>query len=76
MLAGCKFHSVICQPDANFIQLAAIWMQISFSRRQPDANCIRLEAMQYKLPSLHAASNQPNEICILLAASRMQILQK
>jgi hypothetical protein len=62
-------------------------MQISFSwlpsgckfhsvNRQPDANCIRLAAMQYKMHSLHAASDQPNEICILLAASRMQILQK
>jgi hypothetical protein len=40
--------------------------------RQPDANCIRLAAMQYKIPSLHAASDQPNEICILLAASQMQ----
>jgi hypothetical protein len=37
-------------------------------------------AMQYKIPkfinSLHMAGNQPNEICIRLAASRMQILQK
>jgi hypothetical protein len=30
--AGCKFHLISRQPDANFIQLAAIWMQISFSR--------------------------------------------
>jgi hypothetical protein len=52
-------------PDANFIQTAASRMQI--------ANCIRLAAMQYKMPSLHAASDQPNETCILLAASRMQI---
>jgi hypothetical protein len=44
--------------------------------RQPDANCIRLAAMQYKIPSLHAASDQPNEICILLVASQMQIWQK
>jgi hypothetical protein len=51
-------------------------MQISFSRRQPDANCIRLAAMQYKILSLHVASDQANEICILLAASRMKILQK
>jgi hypothetical protein len=62
-------------------------MQISFSwppsgckfhsvGRQLDVNCIRLAAMQYKIPSLHAASDQPNEICNLLAASRMQILQK
>jgi hypothetical protein len=69
------------------IQLAASRMQISFSQlpagckfnsvgRQPDANCIRLAAMQYKIPSLHAASDQPNEICILLAASQMQTLQK
>jgi hypothetical protein len=76
LLARCKFHSVSRQPDANFIQLTAIRMQISFSRCQPDANCIRLAAMQYKKPSLYAASDQPNEICILLAASRMQILQK
>jgi hypothetical protein len=53
--AGCKFHSVGCQPDAN---------------------CIQLAAMQYKITSLHAASDQPNEICMLLAASRMQILHK
>jgi hypothetical protein len=36
--------------------------------------------LQYKIPkfinSLYAAGDQPNEICILLAASRMQILQK
>jgi hypothetical protein len=36
--------------------------------------------MQYKIPkfinSLHAAGDQPNEICILLVASQMQILQK
>jgi hypothetical protein len=48
-------------------------MQISFSwppsgckfnsvSRQPDANCILLAAMQYKIPSLHAASDQPNEM--------------
>jgi hypothetical protein len=37
LLAGCKFHSVSCQLDANFIQLAAIQMQISFSR--PPARC-------------------------------------
>jgi hypothetical protein len=62
-------------------------MQISFSwppsgckfhsvGRQPDANCIWLAAMQYKIPSLHVASDQPNEIRILLAASQIQILQK
>jgi hypothetical protein len=82
-----NLHPVGCQVDANFIQLAASWMQSSFSRpasgckfhsvcRQPDANCIRLAAIQYKIPSLHAASDQPHEIYILLAASRMQILQK
>jgi hypothetical protein len=36
--------------------------------------------MQYKIPevinSLHAAGNQPKEICIRLAASQMQIFQK
>jgi hypothetical protein len=37
LLAGCKFHSVSRQPDANFIQLAAIQMQISFS--WPHAGC-------------------------------------
>jgi hypothetical protein len=47
--------------------LAAIRMQISFSR---------LVAIQYKIPSLHVASDQPNEICILRAASQMKILQK
>jgi hypothetical protein len=51
-------------------------MHILFSRRQPDGNCIWQAAMQYKIPSLRAASNLPNEICILLAAIRMQILQK
>jgi hypothetical protein len=62
-------------------------MQISFSwlpsgckfhsvGRQPDANSNRLAAMQYKMPSLHAASDQPHEICILLAATQKQILQK
>jgi hypothetical protein len=66
-------------------------MHISFSRpptgckfhsvgRQPDANCIGLAAIQYKkakfINSLHAAGDQPNEICIPLADSRMQILQK
>jgi hypothetical protein len=56
--------------------LAAIGMQIHSVNRQPDANCIRLAAMQYKLPSLHAASDQPNEICIMLVASQMQILHK
>jgi hypothetical protein len=79
------------QPDANFIQPATSVMQISFSRPpagfkfhsvgcQPDANCIPLAAMQYKIPkfvnSLHAAGHQPNEICIQLAASWMKILRK
>jgi hypothetical protein len=64
-------------------------MQISFRRppagckfhsvsRQPDAKCIRPAVMQYKIPnfinSLHAAGDQPNEICIWLEASQMQIL--
>jgi hypothetical protein len=48
--------------------------------RQPDGNCIQLAAMQYKIPkfinSLHATSDQPNEICNRLVASRMQILHK
>jgi hypothetical protein len=56
MPAGCKFHSV---------------------SRQPDANWIRLAAMQYKIPkfinSLHAAGDQPNEICNWLSANRMQL---
>jgi hypothetical protein len=55
-------------------------MQIHLVSRQPDANCIRLVAMQYKITkfinSLHAAGDQPNEIFIRLAASWMQILQK
>jgi hypothetical protein len=64
------------QPDENFIQLAAIRKQISFSQLPAGCNCIQLAAMQHKIPSLHAASDRPNEICILLAANRMQILQK
>jgi hypothetical protein len=76
LLAGCKFHSVSRQPDANFIQLAAIRMHILFSRRQPDGNCIWQAAMQYKIPSLRAASNLPNEICILLAASTCKLCRK
>jgi hypothetical protein len=63
--AGCKFHSVDRHPDANFIQSAPAGCKLHW-----------LAAMQYKIPSLHAASDQPNEIFILLAASRMQILQK
>ncbi len=35
--AGCKFHSVSRQLDANFIQSATSRMQISFS--QPPAGC-------------------------------------
>jgi hypothetical protein len=66
--AGCKFYSVGRHPDANFIQSAASRMQI--------ANCIRLVAMQYKIPSLHAAGDQPNAICILLAARQIQSLKK
>jgi hypothetical protein len=64
-------------------------MQISFSwpparckfhsvGPQPDANCIRLAAMQYKIPkfmdNLHVPGHQPNEICIRLVASWMEIL--
>jgi hypothetical protein len=45
LLAGCKFHSVSHQLDANFIQLAAIQMLISFS--WPPAEC-----------KLHPASSQ------------------
>jgi hypothetical protein len=86
-----NWHPVGCQLDANFILSAASRMQISFSRlpagckfnsvgHQPDANCIQPAALQYKIlkliNSLHVASNQPNEFCIRLAASRMQILQK
>jgi hypothetical protein len=81
-----KLYPVGHQLDANLIQPAASGMQISFSRppagckfnsvgRQPDANCIQLAAMQYKIPkfinSLHAANHQQNEICIW-----MQILLK
>jgi hypothetical protein len=76
LLARNKFLSVSCQLDANFIKLAAIRMQISFSR--PPAGC------KLHLASGHAIQNtqfacgqQPvKEICILLAASQMQILQK
>jgi hypothetical protein len=32
--------------------------------------------MQYNMPSFHAASDQPNEISFLLAASRMQNFAK
>jgi hypothetical protein len=62
---GCKFH---CRPLSG-CKFHSVGCQL-------DANCIRLAAMQYKIPSLHMASDQPNEICILLATSWMQILQK
>jgi hypothetical protein len=86
-----NLHPVGCQSDANFIQSASSRLQISFSQppsgckfhsvgHQLDANCIWLAAMQYQIPkfinSLHAAGDQPNEICILLVASQMQIFQK
>jgi hypothetical protein len=73
------------------MQISLSRTQISFSQpptrckfhsvgRQPDANCIRLAAIQLKIPkfinSLHAAGDQPNEICIQLAANWMQILHK
>jgi hypothetical protein len=76
------------------MQISFSRMQISFSHfsrlptgckfhsvsRQPDANCIWLAAIKYKIPkfinSLHTAGNQLNEICIQLADSRMQIWQK
>ncbi len=67
--AGCKFNSVGYQPDANFIQSATSWMQIASGKRPCNT----------KYPNLstwHVAGDQPNEICIRLAASRMQILQK
>jgi hypothetical protein len=72
--ASCKFlqklHSV-------GHQLFSVYHSVG---RQPDAICIRLAAMQYKIPkfinSLHEAGDQPNEICIRLAATQMQILQK
>jgi hypothetical protein len=69
------------------VQISISRMQISFSRpltgckfhsvgRQPDANCIRLAAIQQKISkfikSLHAAGDQPNEICIRLTANWMQ----
>jgi hypothetical protein len=67
--ARCKFHSVGCQPDANFIQSATSRMQYASGLRPCNT----------KYPNLsmwHVAGDQPNEICIWLAASRMQILQK
>jgi hypothetical protein len=67
--AGCKFHSVGCLLDANFIQSATSRMQIA-SGWQP---------CNTKYPNLsmwHVAGDQPNKICIRLAPSRMQILQK
>jgi hypothetical protein len=64
--AGCKFHSVGRHLDANFIHSAASRMQLASGYRPCNT----------KYPVLHAASVQPNKICILLAASRMQILQK
>jgi hypothetical protein len=68
------------QPDANFIQLAANRMQISFSR--PPAGCKLHPASGYtkKYPNLsivlHAAGDQPNEICIRLATNWMQNFAK
>jgi hypothetical protein len=73
------------------MQISLSRMQISFSQaptgckfnsvgRQPYVNCIRLAAIQLKIPkfinSLHAAGNQPNEICIRLAANWMQNFAK
>jgi hypothetical protein len=67
--AGCKFHSVGCQPDVNFIQPATSRMQIAYDYRPCNA--------KYPNTSMwHVAGDQPNEICIRLAASRMQILQQ
>jgi hypothetical protein len=68
------------QPDANFIQSAASRMQISFS--WPPAECklhpasgLAIQNTQRKfINSLHVAGDQPNEICIRLTASWMQIL--
>jgi hypothetical protein len=39
-----NLQPVGCQPDANFIQSVAIWMQISFSRLG-DANFIQSAAI-------------------------------
>jgi hypothetical protein len=65
---------------AHFAKFASGWLpagcKFHSSGHQPDANCIQLAAMHYKIPGLHATGDQPNEICILLAASRMQILKK
>jgi hypothetical protein len=75
-----NLHLVRRQPDANFIQSAASRMQISF--RQLPAGCklhlaSGLAIHKYtNLSMWHVAGGQPNEICIRLAASRMQILQK
>ncbi len=74
----CKFCILLAASCSVFIiQSAASQVQISFSRppagckflsvgHQPDANCIRRAAMQYKIPkfinSLHVARDQLNEI--------------
>jgi hypothetical protein len=80
-----NLHPIRRKPNANFIQLAASRMQISLSRLpagckfhsvgyQPDANCIQVAALQYKIPkfinvasgrrptewNLHPAGGQPD----------------
>jgi hypothetical protein len=73
--ARCKFHSVDHQPDANFIQLAASRIQISFSRlpagcKLHPATGLAIQNTQIYQCGMWPATKQR------LAASRMQILQK
>jgi hypothetical protein len=67
---GCHlfsvYHSVGCQPDANFIQSAASWMQILFSR--PPARCkFRSVASSHAVQNIQidqyfaCGRKQPNE---------------
>jgi hypothetical protein len=68
-------HSASRQQDANFIWLVASHMQIEYFV------CMVASRMQFKsrwLPTelnLHPDGGQLNEICIWLAANRMQITQ-
>jgi hypothetical protein len=65
--ARCKFHSVDCQPLASHQPLARCKLHPASGHAIQNTKFIN---------SLHVAGNQPNEICIWLAASQMQILQK
>jgi hypothetical protein len=72
--ARCKFHSVGCH-GRKFHSVGCHGCKFHTVGRQPDANYILLAALQYKIPkfinSLHAAGDQPNEICIQLAAPNL-----